>query len=84
MVGTEVGYSEERGLLSDKRERGAPQDSRNRSTLDDEAGIIVVGGRGCLGRGCLFWLLVSLVLSVILTVLVDLFFYLLSGPAPSI
>jgi hypothetical protein len=32
-----------------------------------------------MGRGCLFWLLVSVVLSVTLTVVVNLFFFVLSG-----
>jgi hypothetical protein len=32
-----------------------------------------------MGRGCLFWLLVSVVLSVTLTVLVNLVFFVVSG-----
>jgi hypothetical protein len=32
-----------------------------------------------VGRGCLFWLLVSVVLSVTLTVVVNLFLFVLSG-----
>lgn len=45
---------------------------------DGEDGIIVFGGgNGCAGRGCLFWVLVSLVLSVGLTVLVNLLLVLL-------
>jgi hypothetical protein len=32
-----------------------------------------------MGRGCLFWVLVSVVLSVGLTVLVNLVLYVLSG-----
>jgi hypothetical protein len=32
-----------------------------------------------MGRGCLFWLLVSVVLSVTLTVVVNLFFCVLFG-----
>jgi hypothetical protein len=48
--------------------------------LGDESGIIVFGGgggsrRGCLGGGCLFWI----VLSVALTVLVNLLLVLFSG-----
>jgi len=48
--------------------------------LGDESGIIVFGGgggsrRGCLGAGCLFWI----VLSVALTVLVNLLLVLFSG-----
>ena len=53
-------------------------DGRNRHRFGDESGIIVFGGggsRGCLGGGCLFWIL----LSVALTVLVNLHFFLFSG-----
>jgi len=32
-----------------------------------------------MGRGCLFWLLVSVVLNVTLTVVVNLFLFALSG-----
>jgi hypothetical protein len=32
-----------------------------------------------MGRGCLFWLLVSVVLSVTLTIVVDLLLFTLSG-----
>ena len=32
-----------------------------------------------MGRGCLFWLLISVVLSVTLTVFVNLVFFMLSG-----
>jgi len=32
-----------------------------------------------MGRGCLFWLLVSVVLSVTLTVVVNLILFVLSG-----
>ena len=48
----------------------------------DESGIIVFGGgggRGCAGRGCLFWIVVSIVLSVTLTVLANLVLLLFSG-----
>jgi len=42
-----------------------------------ESGIIVFGGgNGCSGRGCLFWILISIVLSVTLTVLLNLVVYL--------
>ncbi len=53
-----------------------------RSLLHDESGIIVFGGgggRGCAGRGCLFWIVVSIVLSVTLTVLGNLILLLFSG-----
>jgi hypothetical protein len=52
--------------------------------------IIVFGGGGgrrrggCSGPGCLIWILISLALSVGLTVLVNLLFYLLSSPVPGI
>jgi hypothetical protein len=32
-----------------------------------------------MGRGCLFWVLVSVVLSVTLTVVVNLFLFVLAG-----
>jgi hypothetical protein len=32
-----------------------------------------------MGRGCLFWLLVSVVLSVTLTIVVNLFLFALTG-----
>ena len=46
-----------------------------------ESGIIVFGGggRGCSARGCLFWIVVSIVLSVGLTILVNLILLLFSG-----
>jgi hypothetical protein len=52
--------------------------------------IIVFGGgggggrRGCSGPGCLFWILISIALSVVLTLLVNLLFYLMSSPVPGI
>ncbi len=50
--------------------------------------IIVFGGGGrrggCSGAGCLFWILISLALSVGLTVLVNLIALLLSSPAPGV
>jgi hypothetical protein len=57
------------------------RNGRNRNPTGDESGIIVFGGGGggrrggCLGRGCLFWIL----LSVALTVLVNLVLLLFSG-----
>lgn len=47
----------------------------------DESGIIVFGGggRGCAGRGCLFWIVLSIALSVVLTVLANLVLLLFSG-----
>ncbi|CAN5142381.1 hypothetical protein BH24ACT19_BH24ACT19_14930 [soil metagenome] len=41
--------------------------------MGDESGIIVFGGgNGCAGRGCLFWIIASIILSVILTLLLNL------------
>ena len=57
-------------------------EEQNRQRLGDESGIIVFGGgggRGCAGRGCLFWIVVSVVLSVTLTVLANLVLLLFSG-----
>jgi hypothetical protein len=57
-------------------------DGRNRHRFGEESGIIVFGGgggRGCAGRGCLFWILASIVLSVTLTVLANLVLLLFSG-----
>ena len=58
-------------------------EERNWHRFGDESGIIVFGGggsgRGCAGRGCLFWIVVSIVLSVTLTILVNLVLLLFSG-----
>jgi len=57
-------------------------DGRNRHRFGDESGIIVFGGgggRGCAGRGCLFWIVASIVLSVTLTILANLVLLLFSG-----
>ena len=55
------------------------RDEHSRS--GDESGITVFGGggRGCAGRGCLFWIVASIVLSVTLTILVNLIPLLFSG-----
>lgn len=51
-----------------------------RREFGDESGIIVFGGgNGCAGRGCLFWIILSIVLSVGLTVLVNVLLLLFSG-----
>jgi hypothetical protein len=39
----------------------------------------VVGGRDCAGRGCLFWIVASVVLSMTLTILANLVLLLFSG-----
>ena len=56
------------------------QNEQDRLHPADESGIIVFGGgggggRGCLGGGCLFWIL----LSVALTILVNILLFLFSG-----
>ena len=38
--------------------------------------------RGCAGRACLFWIVVSVVLSVTLTILANLVLLLFSGGGP--
>jgi hypothetical protein len=51
--------------------------SREPGRGSDESGVIVFGGgNGCSGRGCLFWILISIVLSVALIVLLNLVVYL--------
>ena len=72
-----TGYEEDRLSNEGKRD--------GRENLGGEPGIIVFGGgSGCSGRGCMFWLLVSAVLSVALTVLANFLLYLLSGPSVGI
>ena len=39
-----------------------------------EAGIIIFGGGGGSGPGCLFWIIISIILSVTLTVIANLLF----------
>ena len=39
-----------------------------------ESGIIIFGGGGRSGPGCLFWILISVILSVTLTVIANLLF----------
>ena len=57
----------------------------NERGLGDESGIIVFGGgNGCAGRGCLFWIVLSIVLSVGLTILVNVILLLFSGPGPGV
>lgn len=67
--------------------RGRPDDT-DRRDLGDESGIIVFGGgsggRGCSGRGCLFWILISVFLSVGLTLLLNIVVWLFSGAPPGI
>lgn len=46
-------------------------DARERS---GESGIIIFGGGGRSGPGCLFWILISIILSVTLTVIANLLF----------
>ena len=42
--------------------------------LSGESGIIIFGGGGSSGPGCLFWIFISVVLSVTLTVIANLLF----------
>lgn len=53
-----------------------------RSRLGDESGIIVFGGgNGCAGRGCLFWILLSVGLTIGLNLVLALISLLFSsGP----
>jgi hypothetical protein len=66
--------------------RAISRPARVRRLDSDSAwGIIVFGGgggRGCAGRGCLFWIVISIVLSVALTVLANLILLLFSGGGP--
>ncbi len=65
----------------DKFDERASGVTPGRREFGDESGIIVFdgGGRGCAGRGCLFWIVISIVLSVSLTILVNLILLLFSG-----
>ncbi len=65
----------------DRHEQQTRHMTASRRKLTDESGIIVFGGggRGCSARGCLFWIIVSVVLSVGLTILVNLILLLFSG-----
>lgn len=42
--------------------------------LSGEAGIIIFGGGGGSGPGCLFWIIISVILSVTLTLIANLLF----------
>ena len=50
---------------------GVERDEQARPRLADESGFIFIGGGGG-GRGCLFWILISVGLSLLLTVGVNL------------
>ncbi|CAA9467778.1 MAG: hypothetical protein AVDCRST_MAG25-1721 [uncultured Rubrobacteraceae bacterium] len=39
-----------------------------------ESGIIIFGGGGGSGPGCLFWIIISVILSVALTVIANLLY----------
>ncbi len=69
----------------DRRDERAGRATEGGHGLRDESGIIVFGGgNGCAGRGCLFWIVLSIVLSVGLTILVNLILLLFSGPGPGV
>jgi hypothetical protein len=55
------------------------QGERNRPSPQSSIIVFGAGGRGCAGRGCLFWIVLSVVLSVTLTILVNLILLLFSG-----
>ncbi|QIN80436.1 hypothetical protein GBA65_20115 [Rubrobacter marinus] len=58
---------EEQGKFGAPRKTEAPERS-------GESGIIIFGGGGRSGPGCLFWILISVILSVTLTVIGNLLF----------
>jgi hypothetical protein len=59
---------------------GLPGSGLGRGRIRDEVGSWgVTYPTDPMGRGCLFWLLVSVVLSVTLTVVVNLLLFALSG-----
>jgi hypothetical protein len=71
--------------LNEDRHQQSEQADPGAECGTSESGIIVFGGgNGCSGRGCLFWILISVVLSVTLTVLLNLLGYLFSGPSVGI
>ena len=47
------------------------KEGRGRS---EESGIIIFGGGGGSGPGCLFWIIISVILSVALTVIANLLY----------
>ncbi len=55
------------------------QGERNRPSPQSSIIVFGGGGRGCASRGCLFWIVLSVVLSVTLTILVNLILLLFSG-----
>jgi hypothetical protein len=63
--------------MSEANDKDRAGNAPSGNVLTDESGIIVFGGgNGCAGRGCLFWILVSVVASVFLTLLANLVFVL--------
>ena len=67
----------DRGFINDTNDPGG------RARPGGQSGIIVFGGgtasRVCAGSGCPFWIVVSVVLSVTLSILANLVLLLLSG-----
>ena len=70
----------------DRRDEQSDRATEGERGLGEESGIIVFGGgNGCAGRGCLFWIVLSVVLSVGLTILVNLILLLFSScPGPGV
>ncbi len=66
-----------------ERARGAPGGERG---LGDESGIIVFGGggRGCSGTGCLFWIVLSVGITIFINVILLLISVVFSSPGPGV
>ncbi len=75
------GHAKARGneasSVSGTSNTGRGRESAGRRASDESGIIVFGGGDGCAGRGCLFWIIVSVVASVVLTVLANLLLVLL-------
>ena len=61
------------GEIEREKQEAWPERMRGaKARLLDESGFIFIGGGGGSGRGCLFWIFLSIFLSVLLTVGVNL------------
>lgn len=58
--------------MSDVNNTDRSRESSGRGPRDESGIIVFGGGNGCAGRGCLFWIVVSVLASVVLTILVNL------------